>query len=74
MMNAIKKQIAKMLGRVDFDVIEIDINTILSGVSDNQDTSDKDNDTVSGQALTAEDVVNTLRYDPECMRDLYFTL
>lgn len=64
-MNAIKKQIAKMLGRVDFDIIEVDLDLLLSDVSDNRDTSDKDNDTVSGQCKTADDIRVWLKTLPE---------
>lgn len=65
-MNSLRKRISEILGgRVDFDVIEIDSDLLLSDVSDNQDTFDKNNDTVSGQCKTADDIRAWLETLPE---------
>lgn len=64
-MNAIKKQIAKMLGRVDFDIIEIDLSLDKPHEDISlQDISREDN-FISGSFITAEGVRAWLKTLPE---------
>lgn len=64
-MNAIKKQIAKMLGRVDFDIIEIDLSLDKPHEDISSQDISKDNDIVSGNFITAEGVRAWLKTLPE---------
>ncbi len=60
-MNSFKRKIAKILGgRVDFDIIEVDLDSLLSEVP-HKDTSD----TVNGDIITAEKVREWLKTLPE---------
>lgn len=60
-MNSFKRKIAKILGgRVDFDIIEVDLDSLLSEVP-HKDTSD----TVNGDNITAEKVREWLKTLPE---------
>ncbi len=65
-MNSLRKRISEILrGRIDFDIVEIDLSLDKPHEDISSQDISKDNDTVNGNFITAEGVREWLKTLPE---------